>query len=98
MTAPRLAWVRVGDRYPDLKGVPDYFLALDGEEEVGLVRRDLTGSSDEGRWIWSMLLRHPEPSFRQPTNGACETRLLAVREFHECWHAFRKWFGIDDAG
>ena len=40
MSPSRLVWCRAGDRYPDLKGVPDYFLALDGEEEVGLVRRD----------------------------------------------------------
>ena len=92
MSPSRLVWCRAGDRYPDLKGVPDYFLALDGGEEVGLVRRDLTGISDEGRWMWSMLLAHPGPSFRQPTNGTCETRLLAVREFHECWWAFREYY------
>ena len=96
MTASRLAWVRVGDRYPDLKGLPDYFLALDGEKEVGLVRRDLMGVSDEGRWMWSMLLTHPGPAFRRPTNGTCEDRLQAVRELHECWHAFRAFYGIED--
>ena len=31
MTASRLTWARVGDRYPDLAGVPDDFIALDGE-------------------------------------------------------------------
>ena len=62
MSPSRLVWCRAGDRYPDLKGVPDYFLALDGEEEVGLVRRALTGGPDEGRWMWSMLLRYPGPA------------------------------------
>ena len=32
MTASRLTWARVGDRYPDLAGTPDDFLALDGDD------------------------------------------------------------------
>ena len=31
MTAPRITWIRAGDRYPDLKHDLDNFLALDGE-------------------------------------------------------------------
>ena len=51
---------------------------------------------DEGRWMWSMLLTHPGPAFNRPTNGTCEERLQAVRELHECWWAFREWFGIEE--
>ena len=36
-----------------------------------------------------------EPAFNRPTNGTCEDRLQAVRELHECWWAFRAWFGIE---
>ena len=95
MSPSRLVWCRAGDRYPDLKGVPDYFLALDGEEEVGLVKRDLTGGPDEGRWMWSMLLRYPGPVFQRPTNGTTAKQREAVRELLECWWAFREWFGIE---
>jgi hypothetical protein len=31
-------WKRVGDLYPDRRGVPDHFIALDGETQVGVVR------------------------------------------------------------
>ena len=95
MTASRLTWARVGDRYPDLAGVPDDFLALDESgAEVGLVKL-VTMGPDEGRWLWSMLLTHPGPAFNRPTNGTCEERLQAVRELHECWWAFRECYGIE---
>ena len=64
--------------------MPDYPLALDGEEEVGLVRRDLTGGPDEGRWMWSMLLRYPGPAFQRPTNG---TTGSSVRRSANCLSA-----------
>jgi hypothetical protein len=93
-TSTRLTWARVSDRNPDATA-PDSFIALNGEEEVGVVKRIEVGP-DEGRWLWSMLLTHPGPAFNRPTNGTCEDRLEAVRELHECWWAFRKWFGIAD--
>src|SRR3954447_21461539 len=40
VAAPRLVWVRAGERSPDLAGAPDHFIALDGEEEVGVVKAD----------------------------------------------------------
>ena len=85
----------VGDRYPDFKDKSDDFIALNGEIGVGLVKFVETGPP-EGRWMWSMLLTHPGPAFRRPTNGTCEDRLQAVRELHECWHAFRAFYGIED--
>ena len=73
MTASRLTWVRVGHLYPDLKGEPDHFIAMDGETEVGLVKLVVLGP-DEGRWLWSMLLTHPGPPFGRPTNGTWSAR------------------------
>jgi len=94
MNPPRLTFVRAGDRYPDLKDEPDDFIALDGEEEVGVVK--LVPAPAGAEWMWSMLLTHPGPAFRQPTNGRCATRGQAARELGECWNAFRDWFGIED--
>ena len=31
VTAPRITWIRAGDRYPELADDPDYFLALDAD-------------------------------------------------------------------
>ena len=89
----RLRWIRVGDRYADATNL-DSFIALNGEEEVGVVKRIDLGP-EEGQWMWSMLLTHPGPAFNRPTNGTCEDRLEAVRELHECWGAFRKFYGVD---
>ena len=95
MTASRLTWARVGDRYPDLAGVPDDFLALDESgAEVGLVKLVALGP-DEGRWLWSMLLTHPGPAFNRPTNGTTPTRREAAIELAECWRAFRRFYGIE---
>jgi hypothetical protein len=73
-----VTWVRIGDRYPDLKGELDHFLALDGEAEVGMVRFNPAGI-DAGSWMWSMLLVHPGPAFRRPTSGTTPTRREAAR-------------------
>ena len=93
-TSTRLTWARVSDRNPDATA-SDSFIALNGEEEVGVVKRIDLGP-EEGQWMWSMLLTHPGPAFKRPTNGTCEDRLEAVRELHECWWAFRKYYGIED--
>ena len=50
MTAPRITWIRAGDRYPDLKHDLDHFIALDGEtrdrrREVGRDRARITAGS-----------------------------------------------------
>ena len=94
----RLTWVRAGNRYPDLKGERDHFLALDGEVEVGVVKLVTTGAPEEGQFQWSMLLTHPGPEFRRPTSGTCLTRGAAALELLNCWRAFRDWFGIEVLG
>ena len=94
-TSRRLTWVRIGERYPDLAGTPDDFLALDGDVEVGVVKRIPVGPVDAGEWMWSLFLTAPGPTFKTPTNGTCETREEAARELVACWHAFRRWFGLD---
>ena len=93
MTSPQLHWIRAGDHYPDLKNEADDFIALDGETEVGVVKWIESGP-DHG-WLWSMLLVHPGPAFRLPTNGRCETRAEAAHELIACWRAFRLYYGID---
>ena len=89
-TFRRLTWVRAGDHYPDLKDEPDHFIALDDGVEVGVVKLVTTGGPEEGRFLWSMLLTHPGPAFKRPTNGTCLTRGAAARELLECWRAFRE--------
>ena len=93
MPKPTLTWIRVGEHYPDLAGELDSFLALDGETEVGIVKFLPTGV-DAGSWMWSMLLTHPGPAFRRPTNGMTPTR--GERQLVACWHTFRSWFGLDE--
>ena len=77
--APRLIWCRAGDRYSDLAEEPDDFIALDGNDEVGLVKLMKTGGSDEGRWMWLMQLTLPGERFPRATNGSAETRGAAAR-------------------
>ena len=72
MTAHRLTWVRSTDRYPDATAT-DSFIALNGEEEVGVVTFMAAGI-DAGSWMWSMLLTHPGPAFNGRTNGLTPTR------------------------
>jgi len=72
----------------------DHFLALDGNVEVGVVK--LVRAPAGAEWMWSMLLTHPGPAFRRPSNGHCQTRGQAVRELGACYWAFRAWFGIAD--
>ncbi len=66
MNSPRLTWVRETDRYPDATSL-DSFIALDGEEEVGVVKL-IPAPAGKG-WMWSMLLAHPGAAFLRPTNG-----------------------------
>ena len=89
-----LTWIRSGDRYPDI-AVPDDFIAMDGDIEVGLVK--LVESGPDRGWFWSLTLVHPGPAFRLPTNGQCATRGEAVSELRECYAAFRLYYGIEDA-
>jgi len=89
---PRITWVRAGDRYPELADDLDHFIALDGENEVGLVKWVETGP-DHG-WLWSMRATAPGPAFKRPTFGQCATRAQAARELGACYGAFRGWFGI----
>jgi len=90
----RPTWVRAGDRYPDLKGVPDDFIAMDGEVEVGTVK--LVPAPAEAEWMWSLYLVHEGPRFGVPTNGRTQTRGEAARELIECWQKFRAYYGIED--
>jgi hypothetical protein len=90
-----VTWVRALDRYPELTE-PNHFLALAGEIEIGEVKFISTGI-DAGSWMWSMRLTHPGPAFKQPTTGTTPTRREAARELVECWRAFRRWFGLDEA-
>ena len=55
---PRITWIRAGDRYPELADDLDHFIALDGEEEVGVVKLVLSPAGSE--WMWSMLLTQGE--------------------------------------
>jgi hypothetical protein len=96
ITPRRFSWVRTGDRYPDLVGTPDDFIAMDGETEVGVVK--LVVSATEASWMWSMLLVHSGRAFGQPTNGLCTTRGEAALELGESYAAFRKFYGLDEEG
>jgi hypothetical protein len=51
---------------------------------------------DVGSWMWSMLLTHPGPAFRRPTNGLTPTRKEAAHDLVKCWHKFRAYYGIED--
>jgi hypothetical protein len=93
-TVRRPTWVRESDRYPDATAV-DSFIAMDGETEVGVVKFMATGI-DAGSWMWSMLLTHPGPAFRRPTNGLTPTRKEAAHDLVKCWHKFRAYYGIED--
>ena len=93
MTAPRITWIRAGDRYPDLKDDLDNFLALDETNaEVGLVKWVEAGP-DYG-WFWSMTLTHEGPAFNLPTRGQSATRGQAAQELIVCYRAFRAYYGI----
>ena len=72
----RLVWMRAVDRDPDLEDDLDHFIALDGEEEVGVVKLVPALAGEE--WMWSLWLTHPGPAFRLPTNGRTQTRGEAV--------------------
>ena len=52
-----LIWIRVGDRYADLRDERDHFLALDGVTEVGAVKWVESGPAKG--WLWSMARVHP---------------------------------------
>src|SRR3954462_10585117 len=93
-TSHTLRWVRVGDLEPDLKAGLDHFIALDGEAEVGVVKG--IGLGPDCGWFWSMLLTHPGPAFKRPTNGMTQTRGEAGRDLLERWQAFPDWSGIED--
>jgi len=94
MNLPRYHWVRACDRDPNLKDDPDYFLALDADgAEIGLVKWVETGP-DHG-WFWSMLLVHPGPAFKLPTNGQCATRGQAAQELIACYTAFLAYYRIE---
>src|SRR6476659_2867095 len=67
----RLVWMRAVDRDPDLEDDLDHFIALDGEEEVGVVKLVPAPAGEE--WMWSLRLTHPGPAFL-PTNGRTQTR------------------------
>ena len=89
----RLVWMRAVDRDPDLEDDLDHFIALDGEEEVGVVKLVPAPASEV--WVWSLWLTHPGPAFRLPTNGRTRARGEAVRELLECWQV-PGWFAIED--
>ena len=90
----RVTWVRAGDRDPDLKDDLDHFIALDGEVEVGVVKFMAAGI-DAGSWMWSMLLVHPGPAFKRPTNGLTPTLKEAAQELVACWRKSRAYYGLD---
>ncbi|MET0529584.1 MAG: hypothetical protein ABW003_14840 [Microvirga sp.] len=95
MPTPAVTWIRIGERHPDLAQERDYFLALDGEVQVGIVRL-INFGPETGRWLWSMLLTHPGPAFTRPTSGTAPTRWEAVRDLVDCYRAFREWSGLDE--
>jgi hypothetical protein len=74
----KLSGCRIGDLYPDQRGVPDDFIALDGETQVGLVK--LVPAPIGVQWMWSMTLVRPGPAFGRPTNSLCQTQGQAARE------------------
>ena len=90
-----ITWVRVSDRYPDLKAERDQFLALDGEAIVGVVRLIVHGP-EGGRWLWSMTQVHRGRPFPHPRTGTTETRKQAEKALVNSWRAFRVWYGIED--
>ena len=94
MPPPRLYWIRAGDRYPDLRHDLDNFLAMNGEEEVGVVK--LVPNARGPEWLWSLFLVRAGPAFRRLTNGLCATRGQAARELGACYVAFREWFGLGE--
>jgi hypothetical protein len=91
----RVTWMHAGDRYPDLAGDRDHFIAMDGEIEVGVVKRIESGA-ETGSWLWSMTRMHPGPPLNVPRSGTCETRGEAARELVQCWQAFRQYYGFRD--
>ena len=93
MPSSALTFVKAGARYSDLAAEKDYFIALDGEMQIGMVRL-INDGPETGRWQWAMYFVHPEPLFPWPTNGTARSKAEAVGELVECWRAFRAWFGI----
>lgn len=89
----KLLWARAGDRYPDLADDLDYFIALDGGVEIGLVKWVET-EPDHG-WFWSMTTTHPGPPFKRPTWGTTPTRGQAARALGACYATFRAHYGIE---
>ena len=96
MPDPTVSWARIGDLDPTMKDVEDHFVALgpDGQT-IGIVLRVEHGS-ETGQWMWSMTRMHPGPPLNVPSSGMTETRGEAARDLVECWHAFRRYYGIED--
>ena len=42
-----------------------------------------------------MTRMHPGPPLNVPSSGMTETRGEAARDLVECWHAFRRYYGIE---
>ena len=95
MTTPHITWIRAGFRYPDLLGQEHDFIAMDGELEVGSVKR-IEAGPESGQWFWTMTRVHPGPALDVPRSGTAETRREGARALLECWEAFRKYYGIED--
>ena len=81
-TIRRLVWMRAVDRDPDLEDDLDHFIALDGEEEVGVVKSGRAGP-DCGMDLVHVAT-HPGPAFKLPTFGQCATRGQAAQELIAC--------------
>ena len=88
-----VTWIRIGDRYPDLKAEQDFFLALDDEVHIGTVRLILSGPGT-GRWQWSLVQVRPGPAFPRPTNGTVASRGEAARALLTEWRAFLEWHDV----
>ena len=87
-----VTWMRAGDRYPDLKAKRDHFLALDGEEIIGVVRL-VDSSPRESRWLWSLVPVRRGRTFPRPRSGTTETRSEAAKALVTTWREFLEWYG-----
>ena len=91
-----IIWIRVGDRFPDLKHEEHHFIALDADgHDIGIVQR-IEHGRQTGGWQWSMTRVNDSAPFDRPRSGMTETRDEAARELIECWRAFRRYYGLED--
>ena len=91
---PSPIFVPAGKRYPDLAAEKDYFIAIDGETQIGMVRL-IEDGPETGRWQWGMYLVRPGPTFKLPTDGTAGSKAEAVGKLVDCYGAFRAWYRLE---